>query len=165
MADNKKTQGKKKNVGFGWLVFLAIILISNLMNSADSGSFRHLLFRLRLFALRLGVPVEALLLAPVAVIVLIVLLVSAAKRRAREKDADTPTMKKARASAAVQRPDPRSRSFTGPDAYCFTCEATGEDHFQRDKHTRIKQLDEWLKNGLIDRAEYQVLKARYERNL
>ena len=37
----------------------------------------------------------------------------------------------------------------------------GEDHFQRDKRKRIKQLDEWLKNGLIDRKEYDELKRRY----
>ena len=36
-----------------------------------------------------------------------------------------------------------------------------EDHFQRDKRKRIKQLDEWLKNGLIDRKEYDELKRRY----
>ncbi len=36
-----------------------------------------------------------------------------------------------------------------------------EDHFQRDKRTRIEQLDEWLKNGLIDRKEYKVLEKRY----
>ena len=37
----------------------------------------------------------------------------------------------------------------------------GEDHFQRDKRKRIKQLDAWLKNGLIDRKEYDELKRRY----
>ena len=38
---------------------------------------------------------------------------------------------------------------------------SGEDHFQRDKRSRIEQLDEWLKNGLIDRKEYNELKRRY----
>lgn len=36
-----------------------------------------------------------------------------------------------------------------------------EDHFQRDKRQRIEQLDAWLKNGLIDRKEYNELKHRY----
>ena len=40
-----------------------------------------------------------------------------------------------------------------------------DDHFVRDKAQRIAQLDEWLKNGLIDREEYRVLKSRYERDL
>ena len=44
-------------------------------------------------------------------------------------------------------------------------ENTGEDHFQRDKVRRIKQLDDWLKSGLISRDEYRVLKDRYERGI
>ena len=39
--------------------------------------------------------------------------------------------------------------------------ASGEDHFERDKRKRIEQLDDWLKNGLIDRREYNELKRRY----
>ena len=40
---------------------------------------------------------------------------------------------------------------------------SGEDHFQRDQRNRIAQLDDWLRNGLIDRNEYRELKRRYER--
>ena len=32
-----------------------------------------------------------------------------------------------------------------------------------DQKKRIRHLDEWLESGLIDRAEYKVLKERYER--
>ena len=39
--------------------------------------------------------------------------------------------------------------------------SSGEDHFERDKRKRIEQLDDWLKNGLIDRREYNELKRRY----
>ena len=41
-------------------------------------------------------------------------------------------------------------------------DASGEDHFERDKRNRIAQLDDWLRNGLIDRKEYRILKQRYE---
>ena len=41
----------------------------------------------------------------------------------------------------------------------------GEDHFQRDKRKRIEQLDAWLKNGLIERKEYNELKRRYREDL
>ncbi len=41
----------------------------------------------------------------------------------------------------------------------------GLDHFARDKARRIAQLDEWLKNGLIDKAEYHVLKDRFQRGV
>ena len=42
---------------------------------------------------------------------------------------------------------------------------TGEDHFAHDKAQRIAQLDDFLKNGIIDKAEYRTLRDRYERNL
>ena len=66
---------------------------------------------------------------------------------------------------ATRRPDPRNKSFVKPDAPCIVCENTGEDHLERDKQNRIRQLDDWLKSGLIDRKEYHVLKERYQRDL
>ena len=57
------------------------------------------------------------------------------------------------------------RDFSAPEAACIVCEQTGEDHFQRDKVRRLAQLEDWLKIGLIDRAEYRVLKDRYERGI
>ncbi|MBP5239051.1 MAG: hypothetical protein J6Z15_00495, partial [Oscillospiraceae bacterium] len=52
--------------------------------------------------------------------------------------------------SAIRRFDPRSKSFVKPDAPCIVCEHTGEDHLERDKQNRIRQLDDWLKSGLID---------------
>lgn len=40
-----------------------------------------------------------------------------------------------------------------------------EDHFQRDRRNRIAELDVWLKNGLIDRKEYNELKSRYSKEV
>ena len=57
------------------------------------------------------------------------------------------------------------RDFRPPEASCIVCENTGDDHFQRDKARRIAQLDDWLKNGLIDRSEYLVMKDRYQRGI
>ena len=162
---NKKQTAKKKSLGLGWLILIFGIALSNASEVFDSGAFRHFLFELRILAYRLDIPFDLLLAAPILLIVLLIAVIKAARRKKKERDADTPTMTKARASAAVHRHDPREKSFTEPEAYCFSCEATGEDHFQRDRNTRIRQLDEWLKNGLIDRAEYQVLKERYENNL
>ena len=68
-------------------------------------------------------------------------------------------------ASAIHRFDPRSKSFVKPDAPCIVCEHTGEDHLERDKQNRIRQLDDWLKTGLIDRSEYRVLKDRFERDL
>lgn len=161
---NEKKNTKKKGLGIGWLVFIVMILLGNVMENVDSTDFRHLIFRLRILAYRLGIPFEVLPVAAIALVVLVILLISAAVKKGREKRADSPSGN-GRTSAAVQRRDPRAKSFTEPEAYCFSCEASGEDHFQRDKQTRIKQLDEWLKNGLIDREEYKVLKSRFERDL
>ena len=38
------------------------------------------------------------------------------------------------------------------------------EYFEYDKTSRLKQLDVWLKNGLIDRDEYRRLKKRYSEN-
>ena len=80
-----------------------------------------------------------------------------------------PSVELHRPAPAAQRPAPTvrtaQRDFSAPDAPCIVCEQTGEDHFLRDKARRIAQLDEWLKNGLIDREEYRVMKDRYERGI
>ena len=73
-----------------------------------------------------------------------------------------PSMKRPPVSAASRS---AKRDFRAPEAPCIVCEQTGEDHFQRDKARRIAQLDDWLKNGLIDRSEYLVLKDRYQRGI
>ena len=52
-----------------------------------------------------------------------------------------------------------------PDAACVVCDNTGEDHFAHDKAQRIAQLDDFHKNGIIDKAEYRPLRDRYERGL
>lgn len=65
-------------------------------------------------------------------------------------------------SAAPRRPMPPPDV---PDAACVVCDNTGEDHFAHDKAQRIAQLDDFLKNGIIDKAEYRTLRDRYERNL
>lgn len=67
-----------------------------------------------------------------------------------------------------QRSVPLRRSMPPPDmpdAACVVCDNTGEDHFAHDKAQRIAQLDDFLKNGIIDKAEYRTLRERYERGL
>ena len=73
----------------------------------------------------------------------------------------------AQAQDAPQRSVPPQRSMPPdmPDAACVVCDNTGEDHFAHDKAQRIAQLDDFLKNGIIDKAEYRTLRERYERGL
>ena len=82
----------------------------------------------------------------------------------------TPTVELHRPAPSMRRPTPgvthsAQRDFSAPEAACIVCEQTGEDHFQRDKARRIAQLDVWLKNGIVGREEYRVLKDRYERGI
>ena len=79
-----------------------------------------------------------------------------------ELNRPAPSMKRPTATAAARS---AKRDFRAPEAPCIVCEQTGEDHFQRDKARRIAQLDDWLKNGLIDREEYRVMKDRYQRGI
>ena len=43
-------------------------------------------------------------------------------------------------------------------------ENAAEKNFIRDKERRIRQLDGFLKNGIIDKNEYRVLRDRYEKS-
>ena len=96
--------------------------------------------------------------ATVAVVVVILLAVLVSQKAKAKKAEKNPP--------PDSRPeDPRMKTFTKPDAPCVVCEHSGEDHLQRDKNNRIRQLDDWLKSGLIDRQEYAVLKDRYERDM
>ena len=49
-----------------------------------------------------------------------------------------------------------------PGAYQTDGENAEADPFAREKEQRLRQLDEWLANGTIDKEEYQRLKDRYE---
>ena len=93
----------------------------------------------------------AIIFASIAVVLVITLAVLAAQKAKAKKT-------EARNGDSIPD-DPRMKTFTKPDAPCVVCEHTGEDHLARDKQNRIRQLDDWLKSGLIDRAEYAVLAA------
>ena len=164
--DNKNENKKNKKPGrTGLIVFLIAFFLPQLIAAADEFDLDYLLWRLRHGVFRLGIDPELLPVIGAGIVVLIVLLIAAGKRRKSVEDKPVRNDRAGRTSAAAQRPDPRNRSFTQPEPKCIVCDHTGEDHFLRDKQQRIAQLDEWLKNGLIDREEYRVLKSRYERDL
>ena len=162
MANERK---QKKNSG-GWLLWMVILCLGMLAKETEGVDLHRLWLRFRVWLLRSGIRIEPVWLLAAAIVVLALLLVivsrAAVKRRAEVSDRRPAS---ARTAAAVQRRDPRAKSFTQPDAYCVVCDHSGEDHFQHDRTQRIRQLDEWLKNGLIDREEYRILKARFEKDL
>lgn len=68
---------------------------------------------------------------------------------------------------SMKRHEPKveiHRAFPEPEAHCVVCDNTGVDHFERDRQMRLRQLDDWLKNGLIEREEYMILKRKYEQS-
>jgi len=169
------SKNKKKKSGSGGvaLFVILILLLPRLFELLESPDFERrlqiVLWQLQRWMLSLGLDPELLPLIAVGVLALIIILIAAAKNAAKRRDVGEGSTKDytsgGRTKAAAQRPDPRSRSFTPPEPSCVVCDHTGEDHFAHDKAQRIAQLDEWLKNGLIDREEYRVLKSRYERDL
>ena len=53
-------------------------------------------------------------------------------------------------------------SSAGNRAPAVYNENSAEELFQRDKQKRLEQLDVFLKNGIVDKNEYNLLKKRYE---
>ena len=88
------------------------------------------------------------------------------ERMAQAQDAPfRPAPPKSAAQRSAAPPRRNAPPPDVPDAACVVCDNTGEDHFAHDKAQRIAQLDEFLKNGIIDKAEYRTLRDRYERGL
>lgn len=117
---------------------------------------------------------EARSLFIVIVFIIVALIKVSAQKAARRgvktigKELGKNGERMAQAQDAPQRSVPPRRSVLPPDmpdAACVVCDNTGEDHFAHDKAQRIAQLDTFLKNGIIDKAEYRLLRERYERGL
>ena len=117
---------------------------------------------------------EARSLFIVIVFIIVALIKVSAQKAARRgvktigKELGKNGERMAQAQDAPQRSVPPRRSMPPPDmpdAACVVCDNTGEDHFAHDKAQRIAQLDAFLKNGIIDKAEYRTLHERHERGL
>lgn len=116
---------------------------------------------------------EARSLFIVIVFIIVALIKVSAQKAARRgvktigKELGKNGERMAQAQDAPQRSVSPRRSMPPdmPDAACVVCDNTGEDHFAHDKAQRIAQLDTFLKNGIIDKAEYRLLRERYERGL
>ena len=130
---------KKKTISSGSIIFLILLFVGALMGEAGSDA---------------GV----MLLSLTVVIVALFLVLRAASKKAGKSSSG-------RSRSAKGRPeDPRMKTFTKPDAPCIVCEHTGENHLERDRINRLRQLDEWLKIGLIEKEEYRILRERYQQS-
>ena len=59
------------------------------------------------------------------------------------------------------RPLPAPQRSFSPAVYD---ENLREDSSQRDRERRLRQLEDFYKNGIIEKDEYQLLKSRYEKS-
>ena len=152
-------KNNKKKSGSGWLTWVwVIVILGGLLRSiTEDGDVQRLYWRFRVWLSRSGLRMELVL--PVLLLIVAVLVIAFASRGS-VKQAEGKKQ-----SGAIHRKDPRSQSFTKPETYCAVHDHSGEDHLAHDKAQRIAQLDEWLKIGLIDKAEYRVLKDRYQKDL
>ena len=78
---------------------------------------------------------------------------------------------------SAEKEKSKEKSSRKEDPYCKTCsddfvynnrqteykEFSAEESFVRDRQRRMKQLDDFLKNGIIDKEEYWVLRSHYEK--
>ena len=148
MATGNSSDRRKKN-GSGWgvVVIVAVMLLSNLSEQIGAffkraGSFT--LPRLDLpSAERFAIPL-ALLLAAAVIAIAVVKTV-----RTRQMESD-----------AVGSYSSKSRAPTAQDKSGFDAANSSYSH---DRARRQAQLDSFLKNGIIDKAEYLVLIDRYRK--
>ena len=60
------------------------------------------------------------------------------------------------------RVEDKAMFSTGSREVAVYNERSAEELFMRDKEKRLEQLEVFLKNGIVDKAEYNLLKKRYE---
>ena len=102
----------------------------------------------------------------VAIVIAIVInVLNARKKQKAQQDKKRPVERSAARTPTVPLHRPAPSMEQRPSAPVRSYNQAGLDHFARDKARRIAQLDEWLRNGLIDKAEYNVLKDRFQRGV
>ena len=134
--NNRNNKNTKKSMIPG-LIVLAAVLAFNLVDGAADGN------PLLIVAV----------LGGVIVLLIIAVTVAAAKKATTRGGAAERPVRSVPASAR------RASAFSHPDEQE---EAIRCSHV-RGKQKYIEQLDSYLKNGIIDKAEYRVLKERYEK--
>lgn len=149
MNNNNSNKKKKKNSTIG-AVAAVIIAFASVAESAGD-----------------DLPVVLAILFGIGVIVAVFALAAKAAKKAA-KPGQTAGGFGARAVESVSRWS-RDKGETPPvtaarpRTYVYDDRAY-ERNEQRDIQRRLAQLDDFLKNGIIEKEEYYILKARYERN-
>ena len=133
-SNRKRAGSKNSGFGFGIVVFYFLIM---LLNSTDR-------------------TVAAIIILALVAVAAVYIGVKFGKKRTNKAFAEEKTKKREYCSTC-------SDEFIYNNVQNEFKEYSSEENFIRDKQRRIKQLDGFLKNGLIDKAEYMVLKSHYDK--
>lgn len=140
--DNSNRNKKKKGSPLGILVFLGVYLIGILFNASDSAGER-----------------TAVVIAVAVVAVIVVVIASASKKKS---SAAQPVYRQPNAAAARQKATQPQRTPGRPVKVGGAEQPVRCDH-SRGREKYLEQIEGYLKNGIIDKAEYRILYDRYSR--
>jgi len=111
------------------------------------------------------------LLAVCVIVAILVLLFSRMKRLKKTSTNTAPAQRKkagragkmkfgfSKKESALEDKPSVSKASSAPVVYN---ERSAEELFLRDRQKRLEQLEVFLKNGIVDKNEYNLLKKRYE---
>ena len=134
--NNSKNNKKKSNPGLG-IIIIGIYLLLNLVNIAGTELMTGII--------------------AIAVFMLITFLFFKAGK------------KKIKQNTTVFQNKQDNMCKTCSDEFVYNNrqaeynEYSAEENFVRDRQRRLRQLDDFLKNGLIDKKEYMVLRSHYDK--
>lgn len=147
--NDRERQNSKKNQsggGKGILIALGFIILMNVIGAGGGSAI--------------------LVILAIALIVAVAIIgLKAGKKAIKQKTEDQAPVqwKRPDNDRRQNAPKPAERPVYTPQAGYN--ENASSENFQRDRQRRIAQLDDFLKNGIIDKEEYKVLLSRYERNI
>ena len=146
--NDRERQNSKKNPsgGKGILTVIGAIVLMNVI-SAGGGS------------------VIWFILAIALIIAIMVIAVKAMKKAAQKNSAGSAPVQWTRPDNDRRQNAPKSAERPVYTPQTVYNENASAENFQRDRQRRIAQLDGFLKNGIIDKEEYEVLLSRYERDI
>ena len=153
MQDNRKKNSKNGKSKYGGLIAIVLVFIVNILSSLDSDGAAILIAVLAIF---------------IFVGVLFAVVLSIIKKSAGTAEKPFGASKKGKGFTMpvwnrddVEIPLSAPTRASSPAIYD---EKAAEHNFIRDRDRRIAQLDGFLKNGIIEKDEYNILKARYMKN-
>lgn len=140
--ENQSRKKKKSGGGKGILVVIGSFVLMNVISEGGGSAI-------------------LVILAIVLIVAVAVIGLKAGKKAIKQKTEDQAPVQWKRPGNDLPQNAPRPVSST----QIVYNENASAENFQRDRQRRIAQLDDFLKNGIIDKEEYKVLLSRYERNI